>query len=228
MRLCSGALSLFPMSRTARASPCTSLHLPVSPCISCTQVSLKAEGDAAATKLELRSKRFAGFTHALHDLHPQPAEKKRPQSPCVRACVCAQAHLLTMRGQGCREVQGGAGRCGEVRGGAVRHACPRFQLAQGCAALSAYAKLAQGRPGRPTLSHSLPPAGSCSSARMPTAPPTWPPTCNDRRGHGAPRVGLELQGIIQVHIQPHNHADYKGCRKCFYQEEFVCVLPRSV
>ena len=41
-----------------------------------TQVSLKAEGEAAATKLELRSKRFAGFTHALHDLQPRPAEKK--------------------------------------------------------------------------------------------------------------------------------------------------------
>ena len=40
------------------------------------QVSLKAEGEAAATKLELRSKRFAGFTHALHDLQPRPAEKK--------------------------------------------------------------------------------------------------------------------------------------------------------
>ena len=37
-------------------------------------VSLKAEGEAAATKLELRSKRFAGFTHALHDLQLQLSE----------------------------------------------------------------------------------------------------------------------------------------------------------
>ena len=34
----------------------------------------------------------------------------------------------------------------------------------------------------PTLRPSAPPAGSCSSARTPTAPPTWPPTCNR---HGA-------------------------------------------
>jgi hypothetical protein len=32
---------------------------------------LKAEGEAVRTKLELRSKRFAGFTHALHDLQQQ-------------------------------------------------------------------------------------------------------------------------------------------------------------
>ena len=37
--------------------------------------SLKAEGEAVRTKLELRSKRFAGFTHALHDLQQQLTEE---------------------------------------------------------------------------------------------------------------------------------------------------------
>ena len=54
----------------------TRVHVPASRIPSPPQVSLKAEGEAAATKLELRSKRFAGFTHALHDLQPRPAEKK--------------------------------------------------------------------------------------------------------------------------------------------------------
>lgn len=39
--------------------------------------SLKADGDALAAKLELRSKRFAGFTHALHDLQLQLDEEER-------------------------------------------------------------------------------------------------------------------------------------------------------
>ena len=30
--------------------------------------ALKREGEAVAAKLELRSKRFAGFMHSLHDL----------------------------------------------------------------------------------------------------------------------------------------------------------------
>ena len=36
--------------------------------------SLKAEGEALASKMELRSRRFAGFTHALHDLQLQLEE----------------------------------------------------------------------------------------------------------------------------------------------------------
>ena len=37
--------------------------------------TLKAEGEAVQAKLEMRSKRFAGFTHALHDLQLQLAEE---------------------------------------------------------------------------------------------------------------------------------------------------------
>ena len=36
--------------------------------------TLKAEGEAVQAKLEMRSKRFAGFTHALHDLQLQLEE----------------------------------------------------------------------------------------------------------------------------------------------------------
>ena len=94
-----------------------------------TQVSLKAEGEAAATKLELRSKRFAGFTHALHDLQPRPAEKKI-------LCVCVSHGSLPAvprcasgsRGVAARELHGRAG-------AQARHGCPRPQLAQGGAVL---------------------------------------------------------------------------------------------
>jgi len=39
--------------------------------------ALKADDEGLAAKLELRSKRFAGFTHALHDLQLQLDEEER-------------------------------------------------------------------------------------------------------------------------------------------------------
>ena len=109
----------------------TRVHVPAraSPDPLPPQVSLKAEGEAAATKLELRSKRFAGFTHALHDLQPRPAEKKilcvresHGSLPAVPRCASGS------RGVAARELHGRAG----VQ---ARHGCPRPQLAQGGAVL---------------------------------------------------------------------------------------------
>jgi hypothetical protein len=169
--------------------PCISLH-PLTPPAPSPQVSLKAEGEAAATKLELRSKRFAGFTHALHDLQPQPAEK----CACVCVCVCAGPDSRRCRGlppgvagelyESCTGKQGRRDIAGRLRGVAARHDCPRLQLAQGGAVLSWRARTAGPKPAAerlPIPRHSAPPAGSCSSARTPTAPPTWPPTCNRHR-----------------------------------------------
>ena len=135
------------------------------------QVSLKAEGEAAATKLELRSKRFAGFTHALHDLQPRPAEKKilcvrEPRQPPGGAAVCQ------------RESRGSCTRAARETRGAGSPRLPAATARSGrCGA--DLPKPAGRR--LPTLRPSAPPAGSCSSARTPTAPPTWPPTC-DRHG----------------------------------------------
>ena len=39
--------------------------------------TLKEEGEAVASRLELRSKRFAGFMHALHDLQLQIDEEQK-------------------------------------------------------------------------------------------------------------------------------------------------------
>ena len=165
----------------SHSSACACIAHPLTP--SPTQVSLKAEGEAAATKLELRSKRFAGFTHALHDLQPRPAEKKI-------VCVCAP-----------RQPPGGAAAC-QRRGSCTRAA--RESRGAGSPRLPA-ATAGSGRCGAdlpklaghrlPTLRHSAPPAGSCSSARTPTAPPTWPPTCNR---HGAIYYPLAAYTILSL------------------------------
>ena len=109
----------------SHSSACACIAHPLTP--SPTQVSLKAEGEAAATKLELRSKRFAGFTHALHDLQPRPAEKK-----IVRVCESRGSLPAVPRrasgGVAARELHGRAG-------AQARHGCPRLQLAQGGAVL---------------------------------------------------------------------------------------------
>ena len=151
------------------------------------QVSLKAEGEAAATKLELRSKRFAGFTHALHDLQPRPAEKKilcvrEPRQPPGGAAVCQ------------RESRGSCTRAARESRGA---GSPRLPAATaGSGRCGADLPKPAGR-RLPTLRPSAPPAGSCSSARTPTAPPTWPPTCNR---HGAFYYPLAAYTILTTYV----------------------------
>ena len=145
--------------------PCISLH-PLTPLAPSPQVSLKAEGEAAATKLELRSKRFAGFTHALHDLC-----RSRPKRRyCVYVCVCvpgltpggAAACHRESRGSCTRAAQEsrGAGRlrgdCGELRLATAAH---RYTWLRAVRVLSWCACTAGPKPAAqrlPILRHSAP------------------------------------------------------------------------
>ena len=70
----------------------------------------------------------------------------------------------------------------------------------------------------PTLRPSAPPAGSCSSARTPTAPPTWPPTC-DR--HGAIYYPFAAYAILVGLAQHCQHATAPFLRGAY-------IIKRSV
>ena len=146
--------------------PCISLH-PLTPLAPSPQVSLKAEGEAAATKLELRSKRFAGFTHALHDLQPQLAEKKM--------CVCVCVPGLTPGGAAAchRESRGSCMRAAqESRGaGRLRGECGELRLATataGSGRCGALVACMHSRPkaARPTPAHTAPFRTACRQLQL--------------------------------------------------------------
>ena len=145
-------------------------------------------GDEARTALEALRRLHACAARPV----PQPAEKK---ILCVCVCVCAGPDSRRCRGlpprvarelhESCTGEQGRREVAGRLRGAAARHGCPPLQLAQGSACALVACMHSRPKAGSPTPAHTAPfrtPAGSCSSARTPTAPPTWPPTC---KCHGA-------------------------------------------
>ena len=145
-------------------------------------------GDEARTALEALRRLHACAARPV----PQPAEKK---ILCVCVCVCAGPDSRRCRGlpprvarelhESCTGEQGRREVAGRLRGAAARHGCPPLHLAQGGACALVVCMHSRPKAGSPTPAHTAPfrtPAGSCSSARTPTAPPTWPPTC---KCHGA-------------------------------------------